>query len=206
MHWRNGEHGYGLVSKILHWTTVLAIVAQFWVGKNMEPADVAFPAEQARIEQLDAQAENLDGAARDAARAEADRLEDELDAREDDAEDSFVRDSLNRPTDPSLPLLHVALGVLIMGLGLARVLWRRTGLPPWAPYLGGTARTIAGITEKVLLGLCFVIPASGLLLLFGGYDWLSLHIATHYVFFAAVAVHVGLHLVHARHGHLRRML
>lgn len=152
MRWRNGEHGYGLVSKVLHWVTVVAIAAQFTVGLTMD------------------------------------------------------LDSLDPRTEPVLRL-HVGLGVLILCLGAARVLWRRTGLPPWAPYLGARSRRVAGLTEKVLLGLLFVIPLSGLLLVLSGDDdWLPLHLATHVLFLAALAVHLGLHLVHARHGQLRRML
>ena len=41
MHLRNGEHGYGAVTKALHWLTVAAIAAQFFVGYTMETeADV----------------------------------------------------------------------------------------------------------------------------------------------------------------------
>jgi len=207
MHWRNGEHGYGAVAKILHWVTVLALAAQFWVGWSMEADESGVAADEARIEQLEEEAKELEGDARDAARDEVDRLEDELDARADEAEDEFVRDALRRPTEPSLPLAHVVLGATILALGVVRVLWRRrTGLPPWADHLGETARTVSGWTEKALIASLFVVPVSGVLLLVAGSDWLPLHVASHLLFFAAVAVHVGTHLVHARHGHLRRML
>lgn len=206
MNWRNGPHGYGLVTKTLHWVTVLALAAQFFVGYVMEADDSRFAADEARIEQLDEQAKDLEGDARDAARDEVDRLEDQLDAREDLAKDEFVRDALPRPTEPSLPLAHVVLGVLILGLGIARVLWRRQGLPPWAEHFGATSRRVAGLTEKVLLSLLFVIPLSGLLLLAAGDGWLALHIAAHVAFFVALTVHVGLMLAHARSGQLRRML
>ena len=33
---RNGEHGYGWVTKSLHWLTVAALIAQFVVGYLME--------------------------------------------------------------------------------------------------------------------------------------------------------------------------
>ncbi|GAA4365102.1 cytochrome b [Nocardioides caricicola] len=36
MRLRNGEHGYGLVTKTLHWVTVLAVAAQFTVGYLMD--------------------------------------------------------------------------------------------------------------------------------------------------------------------------
>lgn len=206
MHWRSGDHGYGVVSKTLHWVTVLALAAQFWVGWTMEADDDAFAADKARIEQLEEQAKDLEGPARDTAREEVNRLEDALDARSDEAEDEFVRESLRHPTEPSLPLLHVGLGVLVMCLGAVRIAWRRTGLPPWAEHLGPTARTVAGATEKVLLASLFVMPGSGILLVLAGAEWLPLHVASHVVFGVALLVHVGLHLAHARHGHLRRML
>lgn len=206
MRWRNGEHGYGSVAKLLHWATVLALAAQFWVGLTMEGDKDAHAADEARVEQLEEQAKELDGDARDRARDEVDRLEDELDARQDEAEDEFVRDALRHPTEPSLPLLHVGLGLLVMALGAVRLAWRRTGLPPWAEHLGPTARAIAGPTERMLLASLFVMPASGLLLVFAGHDWLPVHVATHLIFLGALLVHVGLHLAHARHGQLRRML
>lgn len=207
MRWRNGPHGYGVVSRTLHWVTVLALAAQFVVGWSMEAADDdALAADEARLEQLDERADALEGDARDAARDEVDRLEDELDARSDLVEDEFVRQSLSRPTDPSLPLAHVALGLLVLALGIVRVLWRRVGLPPWAEHLDETARRISAVTEKVLLGLLFVIPLSGLLLLEAGNGWLGLHVAAHVTFFAALTVHVALMVAHARHGQLRRML
>lgn len=36
---RNGPHGYGVVTKVLHWTTVAALLAQFAVGYLMEADD-----------------------------------------------------------------------------------------------------------------------------------------------------------------------
>lgn len=206
MHWRNGPHGYGVVAKVLHWLTVVVVATQFFVGWTMEANEGAFAADEARLEQLEEQAKDLEGDARDAARDEVDRLEDELDARADEAEDEFVRDSLTRPTEPSLPLAHVTLGLLVLALGVARVLWRRTGLPPWADHLSETSRKVAGATEKALLTMLFVVPLSGLLLLGAGSNWLPLHIAAHATFFVALAVHVGLHLRHVGEGQLRRML
>lgn len=39
MRFRNDADGYGLVTKVLHWTTVVALGAQFVVGYSMERAD-----------------------------------------------------------------------------------------------------------------------------------------------------------------------
>ena len=36
MRLRNGEHGYGVVTKTLHWLTVAAIIAQFAVGLTID--------------------------------------------------------------------------------------------------------------------------------------------------------------------------
>ena len=41
MRLRNGEHGYGVVTKFLHWLTVAAIAGQFAVGWTMEADDPA---------------------------------------------------------------------------------------------------------------------------------------------------------------------
>ena len=43
---RNGEHGYGVVTKVLHWLTVAAIVGQFFVGYTM---DADSPARMSRF-------------------------------------------------------------------------------------------------------------------------------------------------------------
>ena len=39
MHLRNGDHGYGVVTKLLHWVTVAALTAQFAVGWSMDLDD-----------------------------------------------------------------------------------------------------------------------------------------------------------------------
>lgn len=33
---RSGEHGYGQITKILHWLTALLVAAQFVVGYSMD--------------------------------------------------------------------------------------------------------------------------------------------------------------------------
>ena len=50
---RNGEHGYGGVTKFLHWLTVAAIVGQFTVGWTMEADDEALDREKDRIDALE---------------------------------------------------------------------------------------------------------------------------------------------------------
>lgn len=214
---RNGEHGYGAVTKLLHWATVLAIIGQFLVGWTMEADDEAFDREKDRIDALEDagkdRAKDQGDAAEDAFKDEIDRLEGQLDSREDDYvsaafSDVFSGDFLGDGI--SLPEVHVLLGLSIILLALARVAWRRTTpLPPWAPYLREGERRLEAVLEKMLLTLLFVVPATGLLLIGGASDWLAAHIAAQIALLAMIAVHVGLVLSHTvvrRDGQLRRML
>lgn len=113
-------------------------------------------------------------------------------------------------SDNAMLKLHVALGVTILFVLLVRVLWRRRGLPPWAPTLLRAERTLAHYTERSLLLLQFAIPATGLYLLaVNDDDAVGVHVATHVAFFVVIALHVGLVLKHQfvnRDGLLRRML
>ena len=214
---RNGEHGYGGVTKFLHWLTVAAIVGQFTVGWSMEADDEALDREKDRIDALEDagkdQAKSQGDAAEDAFKDEIDRLEDQLDAREDDYVSAAFSDvfSGNFLDDGlSLPEIHVLLGLSIMALGLVRVVWRvATPLPPWAHYLRPGERRLESLLEKALLALLFVVPGTGLLLIAGESDWLPVHIAAQLVLLGVIAVHVGLVLSHTvvrRDGQLWRML
>ncbi|MGH3506706.1 MAG: cytochrome b, partial [Nocardioidaceae bacterium] len=124
----------------------------------------------------------------------------------------------------------VGLGVGILLLAGVRVLWRAsTALPPWADGLSEVERRVEYRVEQVLYWTLFLIPATGLCLVFlsgvdwelGGREWtvpweladfellLTAHIATHTVFFAALLIHVGLVLKHQlidRDRLLNRML
>ena len=73
-------------------------------------------------------------------------------------------DSSGYLNDPeALVRVHVALGVTILVLAVARVAWRRVvGLPPWAEQLTPGQRGLATWTERALLSTLFVIPLSGL--------------------------------------------
>ena len=72
---RNGEHGYGLVTKTVHWGTLLLMAVQFTIGYGMD------------------------------AEAETDRADDRLDAREDacesenDAAEDRCEDAVDRQED-----------------------------------------------------------------------------------------------------------
>ena len=216
MHLRNGDHGYGVVTKLLHWLTVAAIAAQFAVGWSMD-LDDRLDGEEDRLDaeadRREDEAEQQGEAAEERAEAETERQEDALDAREDDAASDVFTDVVDGDAFAdglSLPELHVTLGLFIILLGLVRLLWRRTTpLPPWADHLGPGERRLEGRLETLLIALLVVVPATGLLLVAAGEDWLPVHVAAQVVFLAAIAAHVGLvlrHTVLRRNRHLARML
>ena len=112
--------------------------------------------------------------------------------------------------DDQVLTAHVVLGLSILALALVRLYWRRrAGLPPWAEGLSGGERRLAHWTERVLYALLFVIPLTGLYLVFVSDDAVGLHVASHVAFYLAFTAHVGLVLKHQifnRDGLLRRML
>jgi cytochrome b561 len=216
MHLRNGDHGYGVVTKFLHWLTVAAVVGQFTVGWTMAAGD-ALDLEKDRIDELEEAGEELADERGDfveeAFKAEIDRLEDELDALEDEYVSAAFSDvfSGNFLIDGlSLPEIHVLLGLSIMLLGLVRVVWRiATPLPPWADFLKPGERRLESLLENVLLTMLIVVPGTGLLLIAGEISWLPVHIGAQLVLLATIAVHVGLVLSHTvirRDRQLARML
>lgn len=195
MRLRNGEHGYGAVTKLLHWVTVVAVVAQFAVGWTMAGGnDAAEERFEQRLERLEEQAEARGAAAEERWEVEEERLEEAFDAGEDD----------------DVSTLHVVLGLSILALGLARLAWRRTTpLPPWAEHLGPGERRLESWLERLLLTLLLLVPATGLLLVAASTDWLALHVAAQVALLAVIAVHVGLVLKHTvvrRHRQLSRMV
>jgi cytochrome b561 len=213
---RNGAHGYGLVTKALHWLTVAALLAQFLVGLRMD-FDDAFDADDDR---LDAEADRLEEeaagrgeAAEEQAEAEIERREDASDARGDDVAGEVFGDVVSGSAfgdGLSLPEVHVLLGLGIIALALVRVIWRKTTpLPPWAEHLGAGERRLEAALEKLMLAMLFVVPATGLLLIAGSDDLLPVHVAAQIALLTAIAVHVGLvlrHTVVRRNRHLGRML
>jgi cytochrome b561 len=214
MRLRNGDHGYGAVTKLLHWLTVAAIAAQFLVGYAMD-VDRTLDAEGDRLDadadRLEDQAEG-DDAAEDRVEAEIAAREDALDAREDGEASTVFSDVVTGDgwdDGVSLPEVHVSLGLFILVLAVLRLLWRRTPLPPWAGHLGPGERRLESRLELALLALLVVVPATGLLLVAAGDDWLPVHVAAQVAFLLAIAAHVGLVLSHTlvrRNRHLARML
>ena len=116
-----------------------------------------------------------------------------------------------------LLLLHAGLGVGILLMATLRVIWRiSTALPPWAEGLSSVERLVAHRVEQVLYWSLFLMPGTGLGLLFlTGEEWdlgraeltvtfeladedllLGAHIVAHVAFFVALVVHVGLVLKH----------
>ncbi|WP_107774945.1 cytochrome b [Nocardioides sediminis] len=178
--------GYGRVAKVLHWATVLALLAQLTVGYLMEAGDSGRGRGRGRS----------GGSGRGRGRG-------------GDDEGYDVAERLAAwPED--LVAWHVVLGVTVLLLAVARVAWRRGhGLPPWAATLSSTERRVAHWAERALLTLLFAIPLTGLSLLVAGDDVVALHVASHVAFFAALTAHLGLVLKHQlvdRDRLLRRML
>jgi cytochrome b561 len=168
------HRAYGATTRTLHWVTVLALAAQLTIGYL------------------------LDDSGRGRGRGRG-RGEGSGQGRGRGGDDDSTLD-----LGWNLLTAHVSLGLLIVLLAVARVVWRRvTGLPPWAEVLSDGERRLVTATERVLLTLLFVVPLTGLALVLGDDDLLWLHVGAHVVFYVALAAHVGLVL---RRGLLPRML
>jgi cytochrome b561 len=165
---------------MLHWTTVLALVAQFTIGYSL---GVGGGRGRGRGR----------GRSRESGRGRGRGRGGDLDIFED-----------------GLLTAHVVLGVSILILAIVRLLWRRrTTLPPWAPTLSAAERTLAHWTERALYLALFLVPGTGLWLVLVSDDAVALHIAAHVLLYAAFAAHLGLVLKHQlidRDHLLRRML
>jgi cytochrome b561 len=201
MRWRNGEHGYGIVTKVLHWSTVALLLGQLAVGYVMD--------DKADVPDVDCDPPGEDRSGGDRSDAEEqrldeleDRCEQALEVREERAEDAvgsawsdlWTGDLPGDLAGGALTLAgwHVLLGLAIVAIGVVRVVWRRTtSLPPWDPRLTRTDRKVLHLAERTLLAMLFVVPATGIALVVGSSDLVPLHIAAHLCFYAALAVHVG---------------
>ena len=190
----NGDHGYGWMTKALHWGTVGAMAIQFTVGYRMD-ADAGTDRADERLDAREDACESEDDAAEE-------RCEEALDRQED-----VVEEDAYAVLDGSFDVvdLHVVLGLVILALAVVRTVWRvTTPLPPWDERLAALDRRVANATERVLIATQFVIPLSGLWLVLADDDSvLPLHVAGHVAFFVALVVHVGLTL---KRGTLARML
>ena len=215
MRLRNGTHGYGVVTKLLHWLTVAALLTQFVVGYLMVSDDKGFGESDCKPA-----AEDGGGDISERAKERLDRIEeickqrqDRLEARADDPVAGAYSDLASGDIfhgGLTLPEVHALLGLSVLALALTRVLWRRNaGLPPWAETLTDGEKTWAHWTEKSLLTLLFLIPLSGILLVMVSDDLLPLHVAAHVAFFATIAAHLGLVVKRTlvqRDGLLQRMV
>lgn len=182
----DAAQGYRTTTKVLHWLTVWLLVGQVVVGYLLDVDD---------------------GGGRGRGRGRGGESGRGRGRGGDDDEQLF---DLALSGDDRLLTLHVLLGTSILLVAVLRLVWRRmTDLPPWAESLGETERRVAHWTERVLYVSLVVMPLTGLLLLAGDDDLLTLHVASHIVLYAAVSVHVGLvlrHTVVRRDGLLSRML
>lgn len=178
-HWRNQPHGYGLVTKAMHWTLAAALAAQLVIGYSLDG----------------------DGRGRGRGRGrggESGRGR----GRGGDEYDVFGADTL-LTIHVVLGLTILALATVRLVWRVS------TPLPAWAPTLSPGERRLAHWTERLLYVLMVAIPISGLVLVVAGDDdWVGAHIATHVAFFVVIAMHIGLvakHQVIDRDGLLGRM-
>ena len=183
---RNGEHGYGAVTKTLHWLTVLAFATQFLVGYTMEAEpDIV------RVECDPPGEQRSGGDTTDAEQDRLDRLEDACEERQDRREERAEEGYGAFDGSFDAVEVHVLLGLSIIALGVARVLWRRlTPLPPWDPRLTSRDRRLVHATETALQTRMFVVPATGIALVLGSDDLLPVHVAAHLAFFVALGAHL----------------
>jgi cytochrome b561 len=185
--------GYATTTKVLHWATVVVLLAQFIVGYAMDVEDdPAKAAREARAERLDERADRAGSESREEALEErADALEDV-----DGIEAGAVLDRVLGGDEPLLSI-HVGLGLTVVVLALVRLTRRRVvELPPWAETLTETERRFAHRTEQLLYLALVVMPLSGIGVLLVNHDLLPVHIGSHVLFFVALAAHVGLVLKH----------
>lgn len=170
-HLRNGPHGYGIVTKTLHWVVFAALAAQFAVGYLLDVDDSGRGRGRGRG--------RGEGSGRGRGRGRG-------------GEDGYEPFG-----DDALLTVHVVLGATVLLLGAVRLVWRlATPLPPWAPTLTPPERRLAHLTETTLYTATFAVPVTGLALLVSGDDLLVLHIAAQVVLYAALAAHIGLVLKH----------
>jgi cytochrome b561 len=184
--WRTGPEGYGLLTKLLHWATVLLVATQFAVGWWLD------------LDDCDPEGEDRSGGdTGDSAEERLDRLEDACEARADGVE--LVGGGFD------LPEVHLVLGLTILLIGLVRPLWRRfDGFPDWSEALSPGEQRLVHVVERSLMVLLVLVPLSGIaMVLTRDDDWLPLHVTAHAAFFLALGLHLFTNL---RPRVLQRML
>ena len=199
MHLRNGEHGYGVVTKSLHWAVVTLVAAQFALGLALDDGDADDACEvlsaaglQVTVQRLadDSAAERREEQREQQQEVREERREEQQERREERCEERA--DAAEDSGGPLLPW-HVAVGLTILALGVLRVVWRRMGsLPPWAPQLTERQRSLLHASEVALMTSTFAVPLTGLLLVLVSDDWVWLHVVAQLGFLAAIAAHVTL--------------
>lgn len=160
------RYGYDVVTRLLHWLTVMLLLAQFAVGYGMGTVS------------------------------------------------EWISGTDDSDADESAVFAHAWLGAAILVLATVRLLWRQiAGLPPWAAQLTERDRRLAHRTEQLLYVLLFVIPVTGLALLFVSgeerdvavdREWhppsalvdddllLSAHVLSHIALYLLLVFHIGL--------------
>lgn len=186
MRWRNGPEGYGVVTKLVHWATVVLLTAQFSVGYALTGAD--WPLEWAVDRWFGGDEEGLlwvhVGIGVALLLVAAFR-------------------TLWRVATPLPPWAEaLSAGERRLASTVERVLYWLLWLIP-----------LSGLALLLLTGEDWEVGRDREwqppLELVDDDALLSVHIATHVTFFVALAVHVGLvlrHTVVSRDGLLRRML
>ena len=185
---------YGVVFRTLHWLTVAALAAQFVLGYLVGESESGGGGRGRGR-----------GRGGDSGRGRGRGGDDAASGGESEFDGLGLGDGVD------LIDVHVGLGLAILALGIARLVWRRAGgLPPWSDALSRQARRVATGIERTLLGSLLIMPVTGLVLVFSGDDdLLWLHIASHGVLYAALAAHLALvvrYTVVVKAGILRRML
>jgi cytochrome b561 len=173
---------YGTATRTIHWSMAVAILAQFIVGYSLDGASGR-------------------GRGRGRGRGEG----------SGQGRGRGRGGDIEVFGDDTLLTVHVVLGLTILVLAIARVVWRwRSDLPPWAPTLSARERVIAHWTERALYVTMFAIPITGLaMVVTGDDDLVGFHVAAHLLFFVAISAHLGLVLKHQlidRDHLVRRML
>jgi cytochrome b561 len=178
IHLRNGEHGYGVVTKVLHWAVFAGLVAQFAVGYLLDGDESGRGRGRGRG----------GGSGRGRGRG--------------GGYDVFGDDRLlTVHVVLGLTILALASIRLLWRLTTPLPPWAST-LSPFERWMAHwTERVLYLLMFAIpLTGLALVVANDD--------DALPLHVAAHVAFFVVIAVHVGLVLKHQvvdRDGLLRRM-